>query len=184
MELRPTSIPDVKVLVPKKFGDQRGFFSEVYSRRVLAELGIDVEFVQDNHAYSAQCGVLRGLHYQIPPKAQDKLVRVVRGAIRDVAVDVRRDSPTFGRHVVVELSADNWQQVFVPRGFAHAYLTLTPDVEVIYKVTADYAPELERGILWNDPDLAIDWGIGPEEVILSARDAGLPRFADLKASWR
>lgn len=178
MELRPTAIPDVKLLVPRKFGDERGFFSEVYSRKALAALGIDLEFVQDNHAYSAQPGVLRGLHYQLPPKAQDKLVRVTRGAVRDVAVDIRRDSPTFGRHVVVELSAENWQQLLVPRGFAHAYVTLTPDVEVIYKVTADYAPDRERGIAWDDPDLAIDWGVPREQIILSARDRTHPRLAD------
>jgi len=178
MELRATSIPDVKILVPRKFGDARGFFSEVYSRRALAEVGIALEFVQDNHAYSARRGVLRGLHYQLPPQAQDKLVRVTRGAVRDVAVDIRRDSPTFGKHVSVELSAENWQQVLVPRGFAHAYVTLTPDVEVVYKVTADYAPQLERGIAWDDPDLAIDWGIPPAEIILAPRDTTHPRLAD------
>jgi dTDP-4-dehydrorhamnose 3,5-epimerase len=177
MDLQPTSIPDVKVLVPKKLGDRRGFFSEVYSRRALAELGIALEFVQDNHAYSAERGVLRGLHYQIPPKAQDKLVRVVRGAIRDVAVDIRRGSPTFGQHVAIELSADNWRQVLVPRGFAHAYVTLAPHTEVIYKVTADYAPELERGIAWNDPDLGIDWGMPAAEVILSPRDTRHPTLS-------
>jgi len=179
MELRPTSIPDVMVLAAPKHGDHRGFFSEVYSRRALHELGIDLEFVQDNHSFSAQRGVLRGLHYQIAPKAQDKLVRVIRGAIRDVAVDIRRGSPTFGRHVAVELSAENWLQLFVPCGFAHGFVTLTPDVEVIYKVTADYAPELERGIRWDDPDLAIDWGISPAEAILSARDLTHPRFSDV-----
>lgn len=181
MEIQPTAIPDVKVLTPKKFGDRRGFFSEVYSRRALAELGIHLEFVQDNHAYSAEAGVLRGLHCQIDPKAQAKLVRVIRGAIRDVAVDIRRNSPTFGRHVMVELSAENWRQLLVPRGFAHGYLTLMPDTEVIYKVTADYAPELERGIRWNDPDLAIDWGVPPGGIILSERDSRLPPFKDVTA---
>jgi len=181
MEVQPTAIPDVKVITPKKFGDRRGFFSEVYSRRMLAGLGVKLEFVQDNHAYSAEAGVLRGLHYQIDPKAQAKLVRVIRGAIRDVAVDIRRDSPTCGRHVMVELSAENWRQLLVPRGFAHGYLTLMPDTEVIYKVTADYAPELERGIIWNDPDLAIPWGVSPGGIILSERDSSLPRFKDVTA---
>ncbi|MCB9849819.1 MAG: dTDP-4-dehydrorhamnose 3,5-epimerase [Phycisphaerales bacterium] len=178
MEIINTDIPDVKVLVPQRFGDHRGFFSEVYSRRLLAEHGIDLEFVQDNQSLSATPGVLRGLHYQLPPKAQDKLVRVVRGAIRDVALDIRLDSPTFGKHVITEISAENWHQVLVPIGFAHGFVTLEPDTEVIYKVTADYAPELERGIMWNDPALGIDWGVSADAVILSERDKKHPQLSD------
>ncbi len=178
MEIQTTDIPDVLLLTPRKYGDHRGFFSEVYSRRAFANAGVELDFVQDNHSHSAEVGVLRGLHYQIAPKAQDKLVRVVRGAILDVALDIRRASPTFGRHVTAVISADNWQQVLVPRGFAHGFVTLEPDTEVIYKVTADYAPELERGIQWDDPALGIDWGVAADKVILSDRDRRHPMFAD------
>ena len=177
MQLIETEIPDVKILVPKKHGDYRGFFSEVYSRPVLRELGIDVEFVQDNHSLSVEKGVLRGLHYQIAPAAQDKLVRVVRGAILDVAVDVRRSSPTFGRHVGAVLSADNWRQIFVPKGFAHGFVTLEPNTEVLYKVTCCYSPQHERGIRWNDPVLGIDWQVEPARAILSQRDREHPMLA-------
>jgi dTDP-4-dehydrorhamnose 3,5-epimerase len=180
MEIVAARIPDVKIITPRRFGDHRGFFSEVYSQRRFAEHGLELEFVQDNHSRSDRVGVLRGLHYQIPPKAQDKLVRVVRGAILDVAVDLRRASPTFGEHVTVELSAENWRQVLVPRGFAHGFVTRTADTEVLYKVTADYAPELERGIAWDDPDLAIDWGIAQPNVILSDRDRNHPRLASVQ----
>src|SRR5688500_2285073 len=172
-----TPISDVKLLVPKKWGDHRGFFSEVYSRKTLAALGLDVEFVQDNHSLSAEKGVVRGLHYQVPPFAQGKLVRVVRGAVLDVAVDIRRASPTFGRHVRAVLSADNWQQVYVPPGFAHGFVTLEANTEVLYKVTDYYAPEHERGVLWNDPALGIDWGIDPRSATLSKKDREYPPLA-------
>lgn len=181
MDVIPTAIPDVKVLVPKKFGDHRGFFSETFNRKRLADAGIDLDFVQDNHSLSGQRGVVRGLHFQIPPFAQDKLVRVVKGRIYDVAVDIRRSSPTYGRHVGVELSAENWKQLFVPAGFAHGFVTLDPDTEVIYKVTNYYAPAHDRGLIWNDPDLRIDWPITPAEAILSDKDKVLPRFADLNS---
>ncbi len=174
MELQPTAIADVKVLIPRKFGDERGFFSEVYSRKALAAVGIQTQFVQDNHSLSARPGVVRALHYQLPPMAQAKLVRVVRGAILDVAVDIRRGSPTFGRHVKEVLSAANWKQIFVPPGFAHGFLTLEPNTEVVYKVSDYYSPEHERGIRWNDPALGIDWGIDPAEAILSGRDREHP----------
>ena len=178
MELLATEIDDVKILIPKRFGDARGFFSETYNRRTFSDRGIEVEFVQDNHSLSAEKGVIRGLHYQIPPHAQAKLVRVVRGAVLDVAVDIRRRSETFGQHVKVVLSEENWRQVFVPPGFAHAFITLEPDTEVIYKVSHYYAPDHERGLLWSDPELAIDWGIDPSEAILSERDRQHPRLAD------
>jgi dTDP-4-dehydrorhamnose 3,5-epimerase len=178
MQLIETELPDVKILVPKKHGDHRGFFSEVYSRPALREAGIDVEFVQDNHSLSVEKGVLRGLHYQIDPQAQDKLVRVVRGAILDVAVDIRRGSPTFGRHVAAVMSAQNWRQIYVPRGFAHGFVTLEPNTEVLYKVTCCYSPQHERGIRWNDPVLGIQWQIDPDQAILSQRDREHPMLAD------
>jgi dTDP-4-dehydrorhamnose 3,5-epimerase len=178
MQIIATDIPAVRIIIPKKHGDHRGFFSEVYSHKALAEAGITTDFVQDNHSMSAQKGVLRGLHYQITPMAQDKLVRVVRGAILDVAVDIRRSSPTFGRNVKVVLSAENWQQVFVPVGFAHGFVTLEPNTEVLYKVSTYYSPGHERGIRWNDPKLNIDWGIDRSAAILSDRDQNHPLFAE------
>jgi dTDP-4-dehydrorhamnose 3,5-epimerase len=180
MQLIPTEIPAVKLLEPKKFGDHRGFFSEVYSRKALREVGIDLEFVQDNHSLSAQKGVVRALHYQLAPMAQDKLVRVVRGAILDVAVDIRKSSPTFGKHVSAVISAANWRQILVPIGFAHGFVTLEENTEVIYKVTNYYSPQHERGILWNDPQLAIDWGIDASKATLSERDTKHPLLKDVK----
>jgi dTDP-4-dehydrorhamnose 3,5-epimerase len=175
--LAPEAIPGLLVLEPKKFGDHRGFFSETYSRARLAEAGFDREFVQDNHSRSAEVGTLRGLHFQTPPAAQDKLVRVVRGAILDVAVDLRRGSPTYGDHAAVELSAENWRQLLVPVGFAHGFVTLAPDVEVVYKVTDYYSPPNDRGLLWSDPDLGIDWGPAGAAPILSDKDRAAPGFA-------
>ena len=178
MQVVDTPIPAVKVLVPKKFGDHRGFFSETYSRKAFEALGIRSDFVQDNHSLSAEAGVVRGLHYQLPPAAQDKLLRVVRGAILDVAVDIRRSSPTFGRYVAEVLSAENWRQIYIPAGFAHGFRTLEPNTEVIYKVTAFYAPERDRGIRWNDPALGIDWGITEAAAVLSERDRKHPLLAE------
>lgn len=178
MKIERLAIPDVLLVTPAIFRDDRGFFSEVWKERALSELGIKADFIQDNHALSRDKGTLRGLHFQLPPMAQDKLVRCTRGAILDVAVDIRRSSPTFGRHVTAVLSADNWQQVFVPRGFAHGYLTLEPDTEVLYKVTAYYSPPHDKGIAWNDPAIGIDWGVTAEEAILSAKDKLQPRLAD------
>ena len=185
MDIIRTAIPDVMVLVPRRHGDHRGFFSETYNRRALQDHGIDLHFVQDNHSLSAEKGVLRGLHFQEPPSAQDKLVRVVRGAILDVAVDIRRDSPTFGQHVAEELSADNWRQMFVPVGFAHGFVTLEPETEVIYKVSSYYAPQHDRGLLWSDPALAIDWPVTGDEVILSEKDRQQPLLSELSpiAEW-
>jgi dTDP-4-dehydrorhamnose 3,5-epimerase len=180
MQVVPTEIPAIKLLVPKKFGDLRGFFSEVYSRKALADAGITTDFVQDNHSLSVEVGVLRGLHYQVPPMAQDKLVRVVHGAILDVAVDIRRDSPTFGKHVAAELSAANWNQIFVPAGFAHGFVTLQPNTEVLYKVSTYYSPGHERGIRWNDPKLEINWDIDETRAILSNRDREHPELANAK----
>ena len=178
MQTIEAEIPAVKILVPKKFGDHRGFFSEVYSDKLLAGCGIDLRFVQDNHSLSAEKGVVRGLHYQVAPMAQDKLIRVVRGAIVDVAVDIRRGSPTFGKHVTCVLSAENWKQMFVPAGFAHGFATLEPNTEVIYKVTNYYSPTHERGIAWNDPKLGIDWQVGDGDAVLSERDRKHPVLAE------
>lgn len=180
MQCIPTKLDGVRILCPKKIGDARGFFSETYSRKALAELGILVDFVQDNHSLSTEIGVVRGLHYQLRPMAQDKLVRVVRGAILDVAVDIRRGSPTFGEHVTAELTADNWQQIYVPTGFAHGFVTLQPNTEVIYKVTNYYSPQHERGLRWNDPDLDINWAIDESKATLSARDKVHPLLKDLR----
>ena len=151
MQVEETAIPAVKIIIPKKHGDARGFFSEVYNRSDWEKAGLQLTFVQDNHSFSAVVGTLRGLHFQTPPFAQDKLVRCTRGRILDVAVDIRRSSPTFGRHVAVELSAENWRQLLVPIGFAHAFITLEPDVEVLYKTTAPYSAANDRGVAWNDP---------------------------------
>jgi len=178
MEFISTEIPDVKIVIPKRFGDARGFFSEIYNKRDFARAGIELEFVQDNHSRSTEKGVIRGLHYQIEPHAQAKLVRVVRGSVLDVAVDIRRHSPSFGQHVKVVLSQENWRQALIPPGFAHAFVTLEPNTEVIYKVTDYYAPDHERGLLWSDPKLGIDWGIEAAEAILSERDRQHPRLAD------
>lgn len=175
------SIPDVKIIRPKKHGDARGFFSETYSVKALSAAGIDLDFVQDNHAFSAAKGTVRGLHFQTPPFAQDKLIRVTRGAIFDVAVDLRRGSPSYGRHVSAVISAAEWNQILIPSGFAHGLLTLEPDTEVLYKVTNYYSPEHDLGVLWNDPALGIAWPIGEADAILSAKDKVQPRFADLPA---
>ncbi|MDE0349051.1 MAG: dTDP-4-dehydrorhamnose 3,5-epimerase [Gammaproteobacteria bacterium] len=174
MRVQALGIADVKVLVPVRHGDRRGFFSEVYNRRTLEAAGVAVDFVQDNHSLSAERGTVRGLHFQVPPFAQTKLVRVVRGSVFDVAVDVRRGSPTFGRHVSVILSAAEGNQVLVPAGFAHGLMTLEADTEVLYKVSDYYAPDHDRGILWNDPVLGIDWPIAPAEAVLSEKDRTQP----------
>ena len=179
MQIIETEIPAVRILLPKKFGDHRGFFSETYSRRGLKEAGIDVEFVQDNQSLSVEKGVVRGLHYQLPPTAQDKLVRVVRGAILDVAVDIRRGSPTFGRHETAVISAENWRQILIPAGFAHGFVTLEPNTEVIYKVSNYYSPKDERGILWNDPALGIAWGVDANSAVLSEKDRKYPPLKDV-----
>lgn len=179
MEVVETAIPEVKLLTPKKFGDHRGFFSETWNRRTFSAHGIDLDFVQDNHSRSAEPGTVRGLHFQIPPHAQDKLVRVVRGRVLDVAVDLRRSSPTYGRHVTAELSADNWRQILVPVGFAHGFVTLEPDTEVLYKVTNYYAPDHDRGLFWNDPHLGIDWPVAAERATVSEKDRRWPRLAEL-----
>lgn len=179
IEVEALAIPDVKIVRPKKFGDARGFFSETYSARAFAEAGIPDLFVQDNHSYSAPAGTVRGLHFQRAPHAQAKLVRVVRGRILDVAVDLRRSSPSYGRWVAAEISAEAWNQIYVPAGFAHGFCTLQPDTEIAYKVTDYYAPAEDGGVFWQDEDLRIDWPVGPDEATLSEKDRALPRLRDL-----
>jgi dTDP-4-dehydrorhamnose 3,5-epimerase len=179
MDVTITSLPDVKIVTPARFGDERGFFSEIYNRRALADVGIDMAFNQENHAFSADRGTLRGLHFQCPPATQTKLLRVLRGAIVDVCVDCRKGSPTFGQHVMVELLAESGQQILCPKGFAHGILTLMPHTEIAYKVDAYYAPELDMGIRFDDPVLGIDWPLPRSEMILSEKDRNLPDFRDL-----
>ena len=179
MHVECLDIPDVRVLSPGKYGDRRGFFSETYNKKALAAVGIDINFVQDNHSYSAEKGTVRGLHFQTAPFAQDKLVRVARGSVFDVVVDLRRGSPTYGRHVSIVLSAEAWNQVLVPVGFAHGFMTLEPDTEVIYKVSNYYSPDQDKGLLWNDPALGIAWPLAENEAFLSEKDRIQPRLAQL-----
>jgi dTDP-4-dehydrorhamnose 3,5-epimerase len=174
-----TEIPGLIHLEPRRFSDHRGFFSEVYNRDRLAELGFGKDFVQDNQSLSHAAGTVRGMHFQSPPFAQDKLVRVLRGAILDVAVDLRAGSPTFGDHAAVELSARNWAQLLVPAGFAHGFMTLEPDTEVLYKVSAPYAPAHDHGFFWRDPAVGIDWPMPPSAATLSDKDLALPALSEI-----
>lgn len=179
LRVMATEIADVKLIVPRIHRDHRGFFSETYNKASLTALGDNLDFVQDNHSLSVERGVVRGLHFQIPPFAQDKLVRVIRGSVYDVAVDIRRGSPTYGKHVARVISAEDWNQFLVPVGFAHGFCTLEANTEVIYKVTNYYSPEHDRGVLWNDPDLGIVWPIIEAEAILSDKDKKQPRLKEL-----
>jgi dTDP-4-dehydrorhamnose 3,5-epimerase len=176
--ITPLALNGVLLITPKRHGDARGWFAETWSRKTLAEAGVEADFVQDNQAFNAKKGTVRGLHFQTAPHPQAKLVRVLRGAILDVAVDVRPGSPGFGRWVSAELTAEGGEQLFVPRGFAHGYSTLTDDCELAYKVDGLYAPQTEGGVIWNDPDLAIDWRI-TGDAVLSDKDKVLPRLKDL-----
>ncbi|MBW4092102.1 MAG: dTDP-4-dehydrorhamnose 3,5-epimerase [Proteobacteria bacterium] len=181
MTVQALDIPEVKLLTPPRYQDPRGFFSETWSAKREAAAGIPGPFVQDNHSLSVPAGTVRGLHLQVAPNVQGKLVRCVRGAIWDVAVDVRHGSPSFGRHVAAVLSAENWCQLWVPGGFLHGFCTLEPDTEVIYKVTADYDRAAERGVVWNDPDLALPWPVAEDAAVLSDKDRVLPRWRDCPA---
>jgi dTDP-4-dehydrorhamnose 3,5-epimerase len=178
MKVETTAIPDVLLVTPQRFPDGRGFFSETWNEQRFTEADIRGPFVQDNHALSREKGVLRGLHLQIGPNAQGKLVRAVRGAIWDVAVDIRRGSPTFGKHFGTVLSAENWSQLWIPAGLLHGYCTLEADTEVIYKVTAPWDRAAERGVIWNDPELSVPWPVAAGEAVLSDKDQALPRLAD------
>ncbi|MBT2695923.1 dTDP-4-dehydrorhamnose 3,5-epimerase [Bacillus sp. ISL-40] len=182
MNVIETSLPGVMIIEPKLFGDHRGWFMETYSEARLQEAGIVVKFVQDNQSFSAAKGTLRGLHYQLHPKAQTKLVRCTKGAIFDVAVDLRKRSQTYGKWFGIELSAENKRQLLIPKGFAHGFLTVTDDVEVQYKVDHLYAPECDRGIIWNDPTIGIEW---PVEMtpILSTKDELAPLLADAENNF-
>jgi dTDP-4-dehydrorhamnose 3,5-epimerase len=179
VEVLGTEIADLKMIVPRIHRDHRGFFSETYSKAGLSALGVNLEFVQDNHSLSIERGVVRGLHFQIPPFAHGKLVRVIRGSIFDVAVDLRRGSQTYGKHVARVISAADWNQFLVPIGFAHGFCTLEANTQVIYKVTNYYSPEHDRGLLWNDPDLRIGWPITENEAILSDKDRKQARLCEL-----
>lgn len=183
MQIEELPLKGAFVLTPKKFGDARGFFSETFSQRAFAEIVPDVHFVQDNHSLSRDAGVLRGLHFQSPPHAQGKLVRVTSGKVLDVIVDLRNGSPTYGDHAGVEISAENWKQLWVPPGFAHAFCTLEPNTEFCYKVTDFYAPECDSGIAYNDPDLGINWPMTDENLILSDKDKALQSFAEFNSPF-
>lgn len=180
MQIEKTDLPDVMILTPRRFGDARGWFSETWNAERLREAGIDLAFVQDNHSFSARKGTLRGLHYQSPPRAQDKLVRCSRGAILDVAVDGRRGSPAYGNWVAVELSAENGRQLLVPKGFLHGFITLTDDCEVQYKCTDVYAPQHDGAVRWDS--VGIDWGT-EDAPVLSDKDMAAPAFADWQSPF-
>jgi dTDP-4-dehydrorhamnose 3,5-epimerase len=184
MQVLETAIADIKLLKPVRHVDSRGFFSEVFKENLLREHGIEIHFVQDNHSLSASKGVVRGLHFQIAPFAQAKLLRVTAGSIFDVAVDIRWGSPSFGRHVAAVLSSSNWNQIFIPEGFAHGYCTLEPDTEVIYKVSAYYSPEHDRGLLWNDPALGIAWPVSANQTLMSEKDRTHPVLSHLPRYFR
>ncbi|BBU57846.1 dTDP-4-dehydrorhamnose 3,5-epimerase [Mameliella alba] len=182
LDVQATALPGVLILTPRRFGDARGYFSESWNRKRMTEHGIDLDFVQDNHSLSAEVGTLRGLHFQAPPHAQDKLVRCGRGRLFDVAVDIRVGSPTYGNWIGVELSAENGRQILVPRGFLHGFVTRAPDTEVIYKCSDYYAPDCEGAVRFDDPAIGIDWGLeGPP--ILSEKDAAAPVFNKLNSPF-
>ena len=183
MQITSLDIADVKLVQPRKFGDERGFFSETYKQHTFGEAGIDLVFVQDNHSFSAEVGTIRGLHFQLPPFAQAKLVRVTRGRILDVAVDIRQGSPTYGRHVTAEISAENWTQILIPIGFAHGLITMEPNTEVQYKVSNVYSAAHDAGLIWNDPDIAITWPNVGTIPLLSNKDKLLPCLATFHSPW-
>ncbi|THK36163.1 dTDP-4-dehydrorhamnose 3,5-epimerase [Ensifer sp. MPMI2T] len=178
LEIKRLALDGVLEIVPRKFSDERGFFSETYNAETFSAHGIALTFVQDNHSYSALAGTLRGLHYQLPPRAQAKLVRVVRGRAFDVVVDIRKGSPTFAQWVAVELSAEGWNQILVPVGFAHGLVTLEPETEVLYKVSEHYSAEHDRAIRFDDPQIGIRWPVTPDRLQLSAKDWDAPLLAD------
>lgn len=183
MKIEELPLSGAFVLTPKRFGDERGFFSETFNAKAFEDIAPGVVFVQDNHSLSRDAGVLRGLHFQLPPHAQGKLVRVPKGRVLDVIVDLRAGSPTYGQHTSIELSADNWKQLWVPPGFAHAFCTLEPDTEFCYKVTSFYAPESDSGIAFDDPDLGIEWPFLHEALILSEKDQKLSSFRNFSSPF-
>jgi dTDP-4-dehydrorhamnose 3,5-epimerase len=179
MNIQKTALAGVLLLTPQRHGDERGFFSESWNKKLLQEHGVDIDFVQDNHSLSEQVGTVRGLHFQTPPHAQDKLVRCGRGLIFDVAVDIRKGSPTYGQWVGYELSFENGHQLLVPAGFAHGFVTRAPGSEIIYKCSDYYAPECDRALKWDDETIGVDWGITADAALLSGKDANAPVLADL-----
>ena len=183
LEVRPLGLEGVVEIRPQRFGDDRGFFSEVWNEERMHEAGLDIRFVQDNHSYSAAEGVLRGLHFQLRPAAQKKLIRVSRGSIFDVAVDIRTASPTFGQWTGAIISAELWNQVLIPEGFAHGFVTLEEHCEVQYKVDAPYRPELERAIRFDDPQIGIEWPLPAETMTLSPKDRAAPLLADVETGF-
>ena len=183
LEVRPLELEGLVEIRPNRFSDERGFFSEVWREDAMAEAGIDVHFVQDNHSFSKARGVLRGMHFQSPPAAQEKLVRVSRGAVFDVAVDVRPGSASYGRWAGLVLSAQEWNQLFIPKGFAHGFVTLEDDTEVMYKVSAVYAPDLDRTVRFDDPAIGIDWPIRPGSVTLSDKDRSAPLLSEIDTGF-
>lgn len=183
MLVEPTKLRDLLMITPNRFGDHRGFFAETYSARVLAEYGITESFLQDNHSLSSQVGTVRGLHFQAPPHAQAKLVRCGRGALFDVAVDIRKGSPTYGQWFGAELSFENGRQLFIPAGFAHGFVTRAPDTEIVYKCSDYYAPETEGALRFDDPDIGIDWGLDGIDAILSEKDAAAGSLADFDSPF-
>lgn len=184
MQTEATALPEVLLLTPRRFGDARGWFTETYNALRMKEAGIDIDWVQDNHSFSAAKGTLRGLHYQSAPHAQDKLVRCTRGAILDVAVDFREGSPRFGKWVAEELSAENGRQLLIPQGFLHGFVTLTPDVEVQYKCSDFYAPDCDGAVRWDDPEIGIDWGLDGAQPVLSDKDQAAPFLKDAARPFR
>jgi len=183
MDIVSLALPDVKLITPKRYRDERGFFSVTFHARDFADAGLPCDFVQDNMSFSERKGTLRGLHYQAPPHAQTKLVRVLRGAILDVAVDARKSSPTFGRWMKIELGAERGAALLVPRGFLHGFLTLAPQTEVAYKVDAYYDRASDGSVLWSDPDLAIDWGVNESRVVVSEKDAKATAWAAFQSPF-
>jgi dTDP-4-dehydrorhamnose 3,5-epimerase len=184
MEVEATSLPGVLLLKPRYFHDSRGYFVETYNARSAREAGLTTSFVQDNQALSRKRGTVRALHFQVPPKVQAKLVRVLRGSVYDVAVDLRLGSPSYGKWMAVNLTAQGGEQIFVPRGFAHGYCTIEDDTEVAYKVDDYYAPECEQGLIWDDATLGIGWPVSSADAVLSDKDRKLPRFADFVSPFR
>jgi len=183
MKIEETPLPGLLVITPARHGDARGFFSESYSAKAMAEIGVSLAFVQDNHSLSQRAGTVRGLHFQAPPHAQGKLVRCGRGLLFDVAVDIRQGSPTYGAWFGAELSFENGKQMYVPPGFAHGFATRAPDTEIIYKCTDYYAPETEGALRWNDPEIGIDWGADLSDAILSDKDAAAPLMAGFSSPF-
>jgi dTDP-4-dehydrorhamnose 3,5-epimerase len=183
MLVEDTPLDGVKVITPSRFGDQRGFFSEIWNSQVMEAWGLNYDFVQDNQSISEKAGTVRGLHFQLPPHAQDKLVRCGRGALWDVAVDIRVGSPSFRRWFGVELSAENGKQLLVPKGFLHGFVTLQPDTEILYKCSDYYSPECDQTVRFDDPDIGVDWDIDPSSAILSEKDANAPFLRDIQSPF-